>query len=132
MTLPDDLAALLRTPCQCHVATLDPDGSPQLTQTWADIDGEHIVINTVQGFRKLRNVARDPRVALTIVDRDQPNRYYGVKGHVIAATTDGGAESIEAMAQKYLGGPYPWYGGRDQVRVVVTIEVDRIIHTPQW
>lgn len=132
ISLPGELLALLRTPCQCYVATLDPDGSPQLTQTWADTDGEHIVINTVRGFRKVSNVERDPRVAVTIVDAQRPNRYYGVKGRVIATTTDGGADSIEAMARKYLGGPYPWHGGRDQVRVVVTIAVDRVIHTPQW
>jgi PPOX class probable F420-dependent enzyme len=132
MSLPTELVALLHGRCQCFVATLDPDGSPQLTQTWADTDGEHILINTVQGFRKLRNVERDPRVAVTIVDAERTNRYYAVKGHVVATTTDGGAEGIEALAAKYLGGPYPWPGGRDQIRVAVTIAVDRIIHSPQW
>ncbi len=103
-----------------------PDGSPQLTQTWVDTDGEHVLINTVQGFQKLRNIARDPRVALTITDPAKTSRYFAVRGHVVTTTTDGGVEHIEALAQRYLGGPYPWYGGRDQIRVIVTIAADRI------
>ena len=57
-----ELLALLRAPSLCYVTTLMPDGSPQLTQTWVDTDGQHIIINTVEGFQKLRNVQRDPRV----------------------------------------------------------------------
>jgi PPOX class probable F420-dependent enzyme len=103
-----------------------PDGSPQLTQTWVDTDGEHVVINTVQGFQKLRNMERDPRVAVNVSDPANPSRYFEIRGRVISTTTEGGAEHIEALAQRYLGGPYPWYGGRDQTRVVVTIAADRI------
>jgi PPOX class probable F420-dependent enzyme len=131
-TMPEGLLELLRRPSLCFLATLDPDGSPQLTQTWAGTDGEHIQINTVEGFRKLRNVLRDPRVAVTIADPERTNRYYGVKGRVLKTATDGAADSIESLARKYLGGPYPWYGGRDQVRVDLTIAVDSVIHTPQW
>jgi PPOX class probable F420-dependent enzyme len=103
-----------------------PDGSPQLTQTWVDTDGEHVVINTVQGHQKAKNIERDPRVAACISDRSNPSRYYAIRGRVDKATTDGGAEHIEALAQRYLGGPYPWYGGREQVRLILTISADRI------
>jgi PPOX class probable F420-dependent enzyme len=130
--LPDDLLELLQRPSPCFLATTMPDGSPQLTETWVDTDGEHVVVNTVRGHTKLRNIDRDPRVAVNIVDASQPSRYFGLKGHVVSTTTDGGVESIEALSQKYTGGPYPWYSGRDQVRVIVTIAVDRIVHTPQW
>jgi hypothetical protein len=81
-----------------------PDGSPQLTQTWVDTDGEHVLINSVAGFQKIRNIERDPRVA-------------------------GAADHIEKLAQRYLGGPYPWYGGRDQTRLLITIEADKISGT---
>ena len=64
--LPDDLLDLLRRPSLCFVATVMPDGSPQLTQTWVSTDGEHIVINTPDRSQKARNVARDPRVAVNI------------------------------------------------------------------
>ena len=59
MDLPDDLLTLLRLPSTCYLATTMPDGSPQLRQTWVDTDGSNILINTVEGFQKVRNVARD-------------------------------------------------------------------------
>jgi PPOX class probable F420-dependent enzyme len=118
--------ALLRKPSLCFVTTLMPDGSPQITQTWVDTDGEHVIINTVQTHQKVRNVERDPRVAVGICDPSSPSRYYAVRGRVVRITTEGGAEHIETLAQRYLGGPYPWYGGRDQVRVMLTISADKI------
>ena len=128
MTLPDGLLALLRAASPCFFSTLMPDGSPQVTQTWVDTDGDHVIINSVQGHQKVRNVERDPRVAVAVSDPSNPARYYAVRGRVVGVTTVGGAEHIEALAQRYLGGPYPWYGGRDQVRVVLTISADKI-HT---
>jgi PPOX class probable F420-dependent enzyme len=124
--LPEDLIALLRQPSPCYLATTMPDGSPQLTQTWVDTDGEHVLINTVDGFQKIKNVARDPRVAVNVSDPANPFRYYGIRGEVIDVTAEGGVEHIESLAQRYLGGPYPWYGGRDQVRVILTIRADKI------
>ena len=124
--LPAALVELLRRPSPCFVATLMPDGSPQLTQTWVDTDGRNIVINTVAGFQKVRNMQRDARVALNIADPDDVSRYFAVRGRVLSVTGDGAAEHIERLAQKYLGGPYPWFGGRDQTRLVVTIEADRV------
>jgi hypothetical protein len=67
-TLMDELMTLLRAPSTCYITTLMPDGSPQLTQTWVDTDGEHILINTVAGYQKLRNIERDPRVAVAVAD----------------------------------------------------------------
>jgi PPOX class probable F420-dependent enzyme len=126
VTLPEDLIALLHQPSPCFVATVMPDGSPQMTQTWVDTDDEHVIINTVQGFQKVRNVERDPRVAVIVSDPANPSRYYEIRGRVVNAATEGGADHIEALAKRYLGGPYPWYGGRDQVRVILTISADKI------
>jgi len=123
--LTDGLLALLRSRSTCYLATTMPDGSPQLTQTWVDSDGENVLINTVLGYQKVRNVERDPRVALTISDPSNPSRYHEVRGRVVSMTTDGGAEHIESLSQRYTGEPYPWYGGRDQVRVILTIEADK-------
>lgn len=121
-----ELLALLKGRSTCYLATTMPDGSPQLTQTWVDTDGEHVVINTVQGYQKERNVRRNPRVAVSIADPGNPSRYVSVRGRVIASTTEGGAEHIEELAQRYTGGPYPWYGGRDQVRVILTISIEKV------
>jgi PPOX class probable F420-dependent enzyme len=126
MDLPEELLALLRRPSTCYVATSMPDGSPQLTQTWGDTDGRHVLINTVSTHQKVRNLERDPRVAVSVSDPADPSRYFAVRGHVVEATTDGAAEHIEALAQRYLGGPYPWFGGRDQVRVVLRITAHTI------
>ena len=128
MDLTENLIGLLRQGSPCFIATTMPDGSPQLTQTWVDTDGEHVMINTVQGHQKARNIERDPRVAVCVSDRSNPSRYYALRGRVINTTTDGAAEHIELLAQRYLGGPYPWYGGRDQIRLILTISVERI-HT---
>ena len=122
----DELMALLRAPSTCYVTTLMPDGAPQLTQTWVDTDGEHILINSVVGYQKLRNIERDPRVAVAVSDPVNPTRYITARGRVVATATEGAADQIEALAQKYLGGPYPWYGGRDQTRVTLTISIEKV------
>lgn len=128
--IPDGLLKLLGQASPCFVATIDPDGSPQLTETWVGTDGKHIVINTVDGFRKVKNIARDPRVSVVVTNPEQASDYFSVKGRVVDVTAEGATEHIEELAQKYLGGPYPWFGGRDQKRLIVTIEVDKVIHAP--
>ena len=125
MNLPEPLLDLLRRPSPCFLATLMPDGSPQMTQTWVDTDGRNILVNTVEGFQKVRNMERDPRVAVNVADPDDPSRYFSVRGRVVDITTQGAADHIETLAQRYLGGPYPWFGGRDQVRLLVTIAPER-------
>jgi len=126
LKLSDELLALLRKPSICYLATSMADGSPQMTQTWVDTDGEHILINSVQGYVKLKNIARDPRVAVAISAPEKPSRYFQVRGRVLDVTTLGAAEHIEKLAQKYLGKPYPWYGGRSQVRVIIVIEPEKV------
>ena len=124
--LPDDLLDLLRKPSPCFVATVMPDGSPQLTQTWVTTDGEHVVINIVEGHQKARNLARDSRVAVNIVDPTNVFRYYAVRGRVIDMRTEGGQESIDEISHKYLGIDYPNFTGKPETRLIVTIEADAV------
>jgi PPOX class probable F420-dependent enzyme len=124
--LPAELVALMRQASLCFVSTTMPDGSPQLTQTWVDTDGAHVLINTVEGFQKVQNVRRDPRVAVAVSDPSNPSRYFSVRGKVTNVTSEGGREHIEQLAQRYLGTAYPWYGGRDQTRLILTIEPYKI------
>jgi PPOX class probable F420-dependent enzyme len=126
VNLNTDVLALLRQPSICYLATTMPDGSPQVTQTWVDTDGEHVLINSVETHVKVKNIARDPRVAVAIAVRDSSSRYVQIRGRVMSVTTDGAVEHIEMLAQKYLGKPYPWYGGRDQVRVILIIAPEHI------
>jgi PPOX class probable F420-dependent enzyme len=126
MTIPEPLVALLRTPALCYLATTMPKGSPQLTQTWVDTDGEHVIINSVLTHQKVRNVQRDPRVAVAVSDPNNLRPFYQIRGRVVEVRTEGARDHIEELSQKYNGGPYPWYGGRDQVRVMLIIEADHI------
>lgn len=128
MDLPDELITLLRQASTCYIATTMPDGSPQLTQTWVDTDGEHVVINTVRGYQKDKNIQRDKRVAVSVSSVENPTRYFAVRGTVVDVSSEGAVEHIEALSQRYTGQPYPWYGGRDQQRIILRIAADRV-HT---
>ncbi len=100
-----------------------------MTQTWVDTDGEHVLVNSVQTHLKVKNLRRDPRVALAVSDPANPSRYVQIRGRVLEITTEGAVDHIEELAQRYTGGPYAWYGGRDQVRVKLVIEPERISRT---
>lgn len=123
-----ELADLLRGTATCYLSTLMPDGSPQLTQTWVDTDGTNVLINTVTTHQKVRNIHRDPRVALTVSSTTNPSRYHEIRGHVSQMVSTGAEAHIETLAQRYLGKRYPRYGGPDQERVVLHIS-PRKIHT---
>ena len=91
------------------LATLMPDGSPQVSILWVDSDGEHIIINTGEGRVKPDNIRRDPRVAIAINDSENPYKTAMVRGEVVAETHDGTEEHIDKMAKKYIGqDKYPW------------------------
>ncbi|MEU7479805.1 PPOX class F420-dependent oxidoreductase [Lentzea sp. NPDC042327] len=127
--LPADLIAVLDAKAICFVTTLMPDGSPQISQTWVGTDGDHVLINTVDTHQKTRNLRRDPRIAIGIADPAAPSRYWALRGSVVDITADGAREHIDELSQKYLGRPYPGFGGGEQQRVVLTVKVDRM-HTP--
>ena len=107
MELTEEVVALLRQPSSCYIATTMADGSPQLTQTWVDTDGEHLIINTVQGYLTLRNIERDPRVAVAISDPANPSRYFQVRGRVIKTTTEGGSSISRRSPRNISARPIP-------------------------
>jgi len=86
-----------------HLATVSAGGAPQVTPVWVDFDGTHVRFNTAKGRVKVRNLGRDPRVALSIQDPDNPYRYVQVRGRVVEATERGADAHIDALAKKYLG-----------------------------
>ena len=103
------------------LATLMPDGSPQVTPVWFDYDGGHIRVNTAKGRVKARNMEQGSKVALSIVDPDNAYRYIQVRGTVTAVTEQGAADHIDGLAKKYLGkDKYPWHQPGD-VRVLYEI-----------
>ena len=95
-----------------------------------DTDGTDVIVNTVAGFQKLRNVERDPRVAITVADPEEPTAYLQIRGEVVSTTTDGAREHIDALSRKYTGHEYRPYGsGGEQQRVIVRITPRRISGT---
>jgi PPOX class probable F420-dependent enzyme len=105
--IPEKYKDLFAKPAFAHLATLMPDGRPQVTPVWCAYDGRHIHINTAIGRQKDRNLVRDGRVALSILDPDNPYRYLEVRGRVTERTENGADASIDALSQRYIGKPYP-------------------------
>jgi len=125
-TISPGFQKLLREPAYCEIATLMADGSPQITQVWVDTDGEHILINTADGRQKARNVRRDPRVAVNVIDPANAWRLGSVRGTVTDITTEGANENIDRLAFKYLGQEkYPFHQP-GEMRVILKIRPDRI------
>jgi PPOX class probable F420-dependent enzyme len=126
-TIPASHADLLTTKVAfAHVATLNADGSPQVTPVWVDFDGTHVLINTAKGRVKAKNLARDGRVALSIADPDNAYRYLGIQGHVVEMTETGGDAHIDKMAKKYMGkDSYP-FRAPGEVRIIVKISTDKV------
>ncbi|HEX9678461.1 PPOX class F420-dependent oxidoreductase [Nitrososphaera sp.] len=91
------------------LSTLIKDGSPQISSVWVDIAGDDILIDTAQGRVKQKNVARDPRVAISVVDSTNPYALVTVRGKVVEQTAEEADRYIDLMAKKYLGmGRYPF------------------------
>jgi len=127
-TIPATHQDLLQKPAFANLATLNADGSPQVTPVWFEYDGKHIIVNTARGRVKDRNLSREPRVALAIMDPGNPYRYLGIQGRVTEMTENGADAGIDRLAKKYLGkDKYPWRGP-NEVRVLVKITLDKV-HT---
>jgi PPOX class probable F420-dependent enzyme len=119
--IPEKYVDLFHKPAFANLGTLMPDGRPQVTPVWCDFDGQHVIFNSARGRQKDRNVRRDPRVALAIVDPDNPYRYLEIRGTVVEITEEGADAHIDKMAKKYLGvDKYP-YAKAGEVRVIYKI-----------
>ena len=124
--LSEKARALIARPLLASLATLNPDGSPQITPLWIDLDGDDVVFNTAQGRKKARNLGRDARVAVTVIDPDDPYNVVAFQGTVTDVTTSGADAHIDALAKKYLGvDTYPMRR-EGEVRLRVTVRTDRI------
>lgn len=124
--LSTELQQLLRDRVLCFFATIMPDGSPQMTQTWVDTDGQYVLINTVDGHQKLRNVRRDPRVTLSVVGPAQRGRAVNIRGRVVEITKERADVHFKELIPRYLGQEEYRYGRPDQVRVLLKIAPEKI------
>jgi PPOX class probable F420-dependent enzyme len=97
-----------------------------VTPTWVDYDGTHVLVNTAKARVKTKNLARDPRIALSIADPENPYRYLGIQGRVAEMTESGADAHIDKMAKKYMGqDSYP-YRRPDEVRLILKIVPDKV------
>ena len=112
------------------VATLMKDGSPQITPVWIDFekDTNTVLINTAEGRIKHKNISRDPRIAISVVNHNNPYEMVTIRGKVIEQITKGAAEHVDKLAKKYLGlDIYPYHSPNEK-RVVLKIEPERVFH----
>lgn len=120
--IPEKYLDLFRKPAFGNLATLMPDGNPQVTPVWIDYDGQHVRINSARGRQKDRNMRRDPRVALSVQDPENPYRYLEIRGRVAEITEKGADDHINSLTKKYLGkDKYP-YRQPSEVRVIYKIQ----------
>ncbi|MEY4577110.1 MAG: hypothetical protein RL701_1813 [Pseudomonadota bacterium] len=125
-TIPDAWKAVLKQPVFVHLTTIMPDGSPQVSPVWVDVDGDDLVINSAQGRVKDKNMRRDPRVALSVVGPENPYSFLTVRGRVVDITTQGADAHIDSLAKKYLGkDSYP-FRQPGEVRVKYRIKPEKI------
>ncbi|WP_428493389.1 PPOX class F420-dependent oxidoreductase [Rhodopila sp.] len=117
----DFLDLLTEKKAFAHIATLQPDGSPQVTPVWFDYTNGVIRVNTAKGRVKARNLTQGSKVALSIMDPDNAYRYIQLRGAVTKETTDGAVAHIDSLAKKYLGkDKYPWHSDKE-TRVIYEI-----------
>jgi PPOX class probable F420-dependent enzyme len=126
--IPDDAKHLFENKSLAHVATLNPDGSPQVSAVWVGLDGDLITFNTAEGRVKPRNVRGDSRIALSIANDENPYENLLVQGTVVEVTGDGADEDIDVLAKRYLDADsYPFRQPGEE-RVIVKIEPEKVHH----
>jgi PPOX class probable F420-dependent enzyme len=125
-TIPERYRDLFTKKAFAHVATVGRDGAPQVTPVWVDYDGAHVLINTARGRVKDKNLQRNPTVALSVQDPDNPYRYLQVRGRVVEVTEKGADAHIDALAKRYMG--HDRYGNRrpGEVRVIFKILPEKV------
>ncbi|HEX2259603.1 MAG TPA: PPOX class F420-dependent oxidoreductase [Actinomycetota bacterium] len=119
---------MLRKPNFAHLATVAPDGSPQVTPVWVDVreDEDLILVNTAEGRRKVKNIRQNPQVAIDVIEQENPYNMVSIKGEVVDITAEGADEHIDSLAKKYLGkDKYPFRQPGEK-RLILKIRPERV------
>jgi len=125
-SIPDKYRDLFTKRAFASLATLMPDGSPQVTPVWVDLEGDLVIVNTARGRQKDKNMRRDPHVAMAIIDPENPYRYLEIRGRVAEITEEGADAHIDKMAKKYLGADKYPYRQPSETRVIFKIQAERV------
>lgn len=126
-TIPEAFVDLFERETFAHLGTVMPDGTPQITPVWVDHDGDDVLINTARGRQKERNVTRNPKVGVCVLDPDDAYRYISIRGEVVEVTEEGAVEHIDELARRYFGvDEYPHHGEEQGPRVKIRIRPHRV------
>lgn len=130
--IPDSHKDLLLGAVVVSLATLNPDGSPQVTPVWVDYDGEHLLVNTARGRQKDRNMTERPQVTVLAIDPSNPYRWMEIRGRVIGQTEDGAVAFMDRMAKLYFGRDKYYAGGNaeregKETRILYTIQPEKVV-----
>ena len=117
--------ALFERPNHAVLGTVRSDGSPQVTPVWVMLEGDRVVVNSAKGRAKVRNVQRDPRATVTVLDEADWNRWVSVEGPVLEVTEEGAREHADVVSQHYDGKPFRALEP-GEVRVKLVVEPDRV------
>ena len=126
VTIPDPFRDLLTKKAFASLATVMADGSPQVTPVWFDFDGTHLRVNSAKGRVKDRNMRRNGRVALSILDPENPYRHMAIRGRVEEITEAGADAHIDSLSKKYLGKDRYPNRRPGEVRVIYRIRPERV------
>lgn len=127
VTLTDAQRKLLDDKNFAHIATVDENGAPQVTPVWIEFDGTHVLFNTEEKRAKVKHLKKNPRVALSVLNAENPYQYIEIRGSVVEVTAEGADAMIDRLAKKYLGqDKYPFNKPGD-VRVVVKIIPEKVL-----
>jgi PPOX class probable F420-dependent enzyme len=129
-TLSPEAKKLIDRPNFAHLATLMPDGSPQSVPVWVGREGDHLVICTGESSLKAKNTRRDPRVALSIVDFNNPYVEVQIRGRVTERRPDPELKTLDPIAHKYTGKPFPMRKPEGRVALIIEVERERYTKLP--
>jgi PPOX class probable F420-dependent enzyme len=130
VTLSAEAKKLIDRPNFAHLATLMPDGSPQSTPVWVGREGDRLIICTSDGSLKGRNTQRDPRVALSMVDFEDPYSEVQIRGRVVARRPDPELRIMDPISHKYVGKPFPFRGYEGRVALIIEVEKEKYTKLP--
>lgn len=123
--LPEAVKKILTDKAYGHVITYSPKGKAQVTMVWMDVDGDTVLVNTAEGRLKVRNIGNDPRIQVSIHNKEDPQSYVLVVGKG-TLSYDGAEENIDKLAKRFMGfDKYPWRQPGEK-RVLIRIEVERL------
>jgi PPOX class probable F420-dependent enzyme len=130
VTLSENAKKLIDRPNFAHLATLMPDGSPQSVPVWIGREGERIVVCTSEGSLKAKNTRHDSRVALSIVDIDNPYKEVQIRGRVVERRPDPELKVMDPISHKYTGKPFPMRSPEGRVALIIEVEKERYTKLP--